>query len=292
MVKSEMSTNAQARAEPRDDRFGFELKHLQFASGAWSERSRQRADYMVRHRREYREKLSLIWRLLNLSSGGRFLSVGAGCGIDVCEWSRMGGRGTAVEINGSLCDDIHRFATLYGADVSVCQASADMLPFAGGRFDAVFTENSFEHFADPEAALREQYRVLKPTGRIVIIDGNIRQLIRVVDQLFKEPKRTDGRAGGVRWILQRGRVRDVYGSGYLCRDEDWHTPRWWRQRLRSHGFVHVDCRTTSQYLHPRRFRLLHPFCGQCLATAQKPATDTRGGSQPACQTNAVSVSWR
>jgi len=49
------------------------------------------------------------------------------------------------------------------------------LPFAPQSFDAVYATESLEHAVDIEAAVAELCRVLKPGGRIVIIDKNARQ---------------------------------------------------------------------------------------------------------------------
>jgi ubiquinone/menaquinone biosynthesis C-methylase UbiE len=47
---------------------------------------------------------------------------------------------------------------------------AECLPFRDGSFDAVLSIGGFNHFHDPEAALREMVRVVRPGSTIVISD--------------------------------------------------------------------------------------------------------------------------
>lgn len=56
-------------------------------------------------------------------------------------------------------------------DAVLVQADVHQLPFAqrGRRFDVVICHNSFPHFADMPAALRELARVLPPGGRLLIL---------------------------------------------------------------------------------------------------------------------------
>ena len=50
------------------------------------------------------------------------------------------------------------------------QASASALPIPDNTFEVVVSANAFHYFPEPEAALAEMRRVLKPDGKIVILD--------------------------------------------------------------------------------------------------------------------------
>jgi len=54
----------------------------------------------------------------------------------------------------------------------VVNAANEALPFAGGSFDAVLTNEVLEHVADDAASAREMVRVLRPGGRVVLFCPN------------------------------------------------------------------------------------------------------------------------
>lgn len=53
-----------------------------------------------------------------------------------------------------------------------CAGSLTSLPYANAAFDALYATESLEHAVDIETAVSELCRVVKPGGRIVIIDKN------------------------------------------------------------------------------------------------------------------------
>ncbi|NEQ46182.1 MAG: methyltransferase domain-containing protein [Leptolyngbya sp. SIOISBB] len=54
--------------------------------------------------------------------------------------------------------------------VTFQQASAAALPGPPSDFDVVICANAFHYFNEPEQVLSEMQRVLRPTGRVVILD--------------------------------------------------------------------------------------------------------------------------
>jgi 2-polyprenyl-6-hydroxyphenyl methylase/3-demethylubiquinone-9 3-methyltransferase len=59
-----------------------------------------------------------------------------------------------------------------GHDQAVMVASMSRLPLADGMFDAVLLLETLQHLPRPELALAEAARVLKPGGKMIIIDRN------------------------------------------------------------------------------------------------------------------------
>lgn len=69
------------------------------------------------------------------------------------------------------------------SDLSRVSASMLDLPFKTAAFDAAYATESLEHAVDVDRAIAEMCRVVKPGGRIVVIDKNAEQWGR-----FKTPK--------------------------------------------------------------------------------------------------------
>src|SRR5262249_8796382 len=55
--------------------------------------------------------------------------------------------------------------------VQPVQADSERLPFAAASFDVVTCANSFHHYPNQDRAVAEMHRVLRPGGRLLLIDG-------------------------------------------------------------------------------------------------------------------------
>jgi ubiquinone/menaquinone biosynthesis C-methylase UbiE len=59
----------------------------------------------------------------------------------------------------------------HAGEVLPVQGDSERLPFASGSFDFVTCANSFHHYPRQDRAVAEMHRVLRPGGRLLIIDG-------------------------------------------------------------------------------------------------------------------------
>ncbi|MGP0076280.1 MAG: class I SAM-dependent methyltransferase [Bryobacteraceae bacterium] len=59
--------------------------------------------------------------------------------------------------------------------VAACAGSMTALPFPSGAFDCAYATESLEHAIQIEVAVAEMCRIVRPGGRIVIIDKNAQQ---------------------------------------------------------------------------------------------------------------------
>ena len=98
---------------------------------------------------------------------GRVLDVGCGKG----RFARIvKERNPHASVAGlDLAEAMLRFVP---GEIAPCSASMTHLPFADASFDAAYATESLEHAVDIEKAVSEICRVVKPGGKIVIIDKN------------------------------------------------------------------------------------------------------------------------
>ncbi len=102
-----------------------------------------------------------------LSNGQRILDAGCGPGTISLSLARRlpDSEVTGVDFAASQIERAQRAAAEYAlANVSFQTASAYELPFEDGSFDIVFSHALLEHLAEPQKAVAEFRRVLKPGG--------------------------------------------------------------------------------------------------------------------------------
>jgi ubiquinone/menaquinone biosynthesis C-methylase UbiE len=100
--------------------------------------------------------------------GKSVLDVGCGLGGKTVAYAEAGARVTGVDISEDNISRCVEFARSRGVEAVFTAGDAERLPFAEGAFDAIIANDSLEHFASPEGALRELARVLKSGGSIFL----------------------------------------------------------------------------------------------------------------------------
>jgi arsenite methyltransferase len=109
-----------------------------------------------------------------LAPGQRVLDVGAGPGffaLGVAGLVHPGGEVHGVDINERFVNDANGRAG-GRPDVRFHHVTDHRLPFADGYFDRVLCKNVLEYVPNLAATLAEAHRVLKPGGRIHVIDSD------------------------------------------------------------------------------------------------------------------------
>ena len=179
--------------------------------------------------------LDQAWRRTALRRGGvgggqRVLDVCAGTGdlALLCASRRpAAGAVVGIDMNGAMLGLARRKQHARGLMAGWVRGDAEALPFPGGTFDRVVIGFSTRNLSDLTRGLAEMVRVLRPGGRLVILETGYpsNRLLRAAYQLFLF---TIARTIG---FLLTGRS---WPFTYLARSvRGFLTPRQMAERLRS-----------------------------------------------------------
>lgn len=117
---------------------------------------------------ELNATLSFLGNVINK----KILDAGCGKGRLTCELAKRGAQIVGVDIAYELISS----AKQQNKDLPFLAASVSRLPFADGCFDGALCVEVIEHVPDTEMAIYELARVLKPGGKLIVIDKNILSL--------------------------------------------------------------------------------------------------------------------
>lgn len=109
-------------------------------------------------------------RLAQLGPGQRALDVCCGTGDVALALARTGAQVTGLDFSPEMLAVARRRARALPAPVDFVQGDALALPFADATFDAVTLSYGLRNLADFAAGLAEMARVLRPGGRLVVLD--------------------------------------------------------------------------------------------------------------------------
>lgn len=124
----------------------------------------------------YRMFMQELWRwrrddprpfdVLDIGCGtGTWIAMIAGCDLPA---RRLIG----LDYASAMCRMAQQKAEAVGdSRLQFVRGDAEHLPFEDGSFDVLTCSNSFHHYPHQAAAIREMRRVLRPGGRLMLVDG-------------------------------------------------------------------------------------------------------------------------
>lgn len=122
-------------------------------------------------RKDMEQYRSLARRVEEISPSGDVLEVAPGPGFLSIELARCGSfKVTALDVSKTFVALAQKNAAEARVQVEFLEGNASAMPFPNDSFDLLVCRAAFKNFAQPQKALEEMYRVLRPGGTGLIID--------------------------------------------------------------------------------------------------------------------------
>ena len=96
------------------------------------------------------------------------MEIGAGSGRDLLDLADRGARGIVLDYSPASLRLVRAQAVARGTPVMLVQADATCMPFRDGAIDVSFHQGLLEHFRDPMPLLRENARITRSGGRVLV----------------------------------------------------------------------------------------------------------------------------
>jgi len=114
---------------------------------------------------ELKGKQPLKW--IEDIKGKKILEAGCGSGLYVHFFSKRNNI-VGLEFNPEFVEKARENLRKWKIKARIIQGDVRKIPFKKESFDFVFCNGVIEHFPETEKAIREIYRVLKPSGKALI----------------------------------------------------------------------------------------------------------------------------
>jgi len=112
----------------------------------------------------------LSYELMCISPKDSVLDIGCGPGVDTIALGKMYAHGRVCGVDRDTAMLKTAASGSPPPNVFHVAAAADALPFVDGTFDACRSERLLQHLSCPAVAVREALRVVRPGGKIVLVD--------------------------------------------------------------------------------------------------------------------------
>ena len=116
-----------------------------------------------------RKSFRKLRKKLIAEAEGNILEIGSGTGLNFPLY-RQDARVSAIEPNPAMAKRARKRIVMAKAKIQVFAASGELLPFPDNSFDTAVGTLVFCTIPDPAAALQELRRVLKPDGKLLLLE--------------------------------------------------------------------------------------------------------------------------
>lgn len=168
------------------------------------------------HDHVIKERLRRALALVDDLSPAKALDVGCGAGQFLGELAVRGVEIAGVDLAEGMVAAAGTYLASLGVGADLRVATVEQLPFRGHAFDLVSALGVIEYLTDPEPALRELHRVLRPGGHLLVTAPNPVRLsflcdpLRVARGVLRPPPRGYPRRYSTPWALRA----ELTGAGF------------------------------------------------------------------------------
>ncbi len=100
------------------------------------------------------------------------LDIGTGAGLMAIELARLGYSTTAIDRSQDMLDTASELTSRLGLDVNYLKKDAHEPLMGNKSFDVIVSKDCVWNPTDPESAYRSWFRILRPGGRLIVMDNN------------------------------------------------------------------------------------------------------------------------
>jgi ubiquinone/menaquinone biosynthesis C-methylase UbiE len=114
---------------------------------------------------------SVLKELVSGAPGRRALDIGTGTGQFAVYLARSGFDVTGIDLSENMISHAGQYAAAQHLDIDFKVGDAEKLEFEDNTFDVVVSRNLLWTIPNPDKAIKEWRRVMKPGGTLVVSDG-------------------------------------------------------------------------------------------------------------------------
>jgi ubiquinone/menaquinone biosynthesis C-methylase UbiE len=126
--------------------------------------------------------------LADIKENLNILDIGCGTGWALGQAAKIvGNKGSfyGVDLSSGMIEKARKNFSDH-ANFHFLIANSESIPLDDNFFDIIICTNSFHHYLHPDKAMKEIYRLLKPCGKIYILDPTADNLaIKIADKLIR-----------------------------------------------------------------------------------------------------------